>query len=67
MQPLLLFVLYGGQDKLGYCNVMQAEAEQWVEPAMKEKTPVRSKLVLHPLMIGKLRLLVITALLDNII
>lgn len=56
-----------GQDKLGYCKVMQTEAEQWAEPAMKEKTPVRNKVFLHPQIIGKLRLLVITALLDDII
>lgn len=67
MQPLILFVLYGGQDKLGCCEVMQSEAEQWVEPAVKEKTPVRNKVFLHPRIFGKLRLLVITALLDDII
>lgn len=67
LQPLILFVLLGAQHKLGCCKVMQTEAEQWVEPMMKEKTPVRNKAVLHPLIIGKLGLLVITVLLDDII
>lgn len=67
LQPLIFFVLWGAQDKLGCCKVMQTEAEQWVGPTMKKKTPVRNKVILHPLIIGKLGLLVITVLLDDII
>lgn len=67
MQPLILFVLYGGQNKLDCCKVIPAEAEQWDESAMKEKTPVRNKVFLHPLIIGKLGLPVIAAVLDDTI
>lgn len=47
--------------------MLQTEAEQWVESEIEEETSIRNKIFLDPLIIGKLRFLLITVLLDVIV
>lgn len=47
--------------------MLQTEAEQWVESEIEGETSIRNKGFLDPLIIGKLRFLLITVLLDVIV